>query len=209
MAADLQPTFTRFPDLPMEIRLPIWRYALSTEPRIVHLKQKKLTEPEDRLWWARVRSDVHIDDPIDNSDVDKDRDGGGDAVRAGYRFRDSLDRPKQLFGFTTECETPALSLACFESRQVALERYQPVFSSLGMVSSKIYMHFEQDTLLIDHNTFIASYYDVPEHIESDVLPDCLSKVQYLVVESLAGWKVTYKDVPMDEGKFTQAINVRI
>jgi hypothetical protein len=67
-----QTSFSRFNDLPIELRLMIWGFAANI-PRIVHLSKKALRTDDDPDWWRYVRSDKPVDeeDPdfYDNFDI--------------------------------------------------------------------------------------------------------------------------------------------
>jgi hypothetical protein len=237
--------FTKFPSLPIELRLMIWGLALPG-PRIVHIRQRQLKELEDK-WWERVRSDIAMwrcDKPFqqdelapwekndwhtkfecdyDGDDVFNDlaevrrldreseekgaiehccdhigiwhnpesvEDGHTNAdSQQGFEFGDGVNRPKKLWGFSTECPSPALLLACRESRDVALKYYQPAFSSLGGMS-QIYFDFVRDTLFIDHETFFGEYENLPSSITKYIFPSDLAEIKELAVEGLGPYANT-------------------
>ncbi|CZR58644.1 uncharacterized protein PAC_08536 [Phialocephala subalpina] len=90
--------------------------------------------------------------------IDDDSDAGS---QHDSMFGDGDDRPKQLWGFSTEFPgdpIPTLLLACRESRGVVLESYQPLFSSPGAMPEIYFDHF-RDTLFIDHETFLQTCRD--------------------------------------------------
>jgi len=63
--------FPLFPHLPFEIRLSIWQFAIP-DPRIVHIKLRRLKEQEGDEWWGRVRSEVPMwpcDKPFEQDEL--------------------------------------------------------------------------------------------------------------------------------------------
>jgi hypothetical protein len=121
---------------------------------------------------------------------ESDQAGYRDAdSQQGFEFGDDMDRPKKLWGFSTECPTPAVLLVCRESRGVALKYYQPTFSSLGGIA-QVYFDPLRDTLFIDHETFLGNYEDLPLLITSYVLPSDLAEIGELAVEGLGPYENT-------------------
>lgn len=53
--------FTRFRDLPEELRVMVWGFAANF-PRIVHISKKRLRTDKDPDWWKQVWSDKPIND---------------------------------------------------------------------------------------------------------------------------------------------------
>jgi hypothetical protein len=180
--------FDRFPKLPLELRLMIWRFALPG-PRIVHLSKKSqrvLTVP---YWWKHVRSDTPIEGPplpipypdvvagddhytafeVDKDDINsinyrlaKERLLTRDDMVEGTMTRDDAERiiwrertmpvpgrncPDTFYGYFSESETPAVLLACKESRNVASDVYTRAFSLPGFLPHT-YFDFHVDTLYL-------------------------------------------------------------
>ncbi|KUJ24284.1 uncharacterized protein LY89DRAFT_776425 [Mollisia scopiformis] len=183
-------TFDKFPDLPTELRRVIWKLALPG-PRIVHLKQKLLKQPEGR-WWERVRSDVAMwecDKPFEENEPDSDKEVAAEDEGTDSDSQQSSDfgvrmyRPDSLWGYSTETEIPAMLLACRESRDIALGFYQPLFASLG-AKAQVYFDPHRDTLFIDHETFLCEDDEMAGCLTEDILPSDLAEVRELAIEGL-------------------------
>jgi 2EXR family len=147
-------------------------------------------------WWNRVRSDMEMQ-PCDKFIPWHDRASQEDTFEdpdQEFDIGDGMDRPMKLWGFSSECPTPAVLLACRESRDVALKDYQPLFSSLGALP-QVYFDPLRDTLFIDHETFMGDYDGLPRLIRTFLLPNDLSVVRKLAVEGLG----PYND---NQGSFT-------
>jgi hypothetical protein len=123
--------FTKFKDLPKEIRLLIWTFALPG-PRVVYLKQYALAADV-----AMVR-DIRAGNIVGTTSLDgiKDDRGGLDS----------------LWGFRSPTPIPALLLACHESFEVASRSYSRQFSALGAIP-QTYFDFDRDILFIDTRSF--------------------------------------------------------
>ncbi|KAF8855191.1 hypothetical protein BDZ45DRAFT_676367 [Acephala macrosclerotiorum] len=117
-----------------------------------------------------------------DSEGDQDEYSNADSQQES-EFGDGGYRPKRLWGFSTESPTPALLLACRESRAVALASYRPIFSSLGAYP-QIYFDSIRDSLFIDHESFLGEYEDLPSLAAKYLLPSDLAEVRELAIEGL-------------------------
>ncbi|KAK0122406.1 hypothetical protein ONS95_010645 [Cadophora gregata] len=176
-------SFSRFRDLPFEIRLLIWEATI--EPQIVHLRQRHVSEC------------YHAVQSVSSNRLVTDRCSG----KANQKFRgclceshheesrtefDRMDRIRgrpylhHMMGFDTDVPTPSLLLACRESYQVASKVYTKSFSALGSIA-QTYFNFKTDTLYLDVQTETPT----TESILQDVLPymcqDELAEVENLAV----------------------------
>lgn len=133
-----------------------------------------------------------IQDGLHDSELSDD---GDDAASEGTTNDglEGVDRPTKLWGFMSETPMPAMLLACQESRDVALRIYQPCFSALG-AQAQIYFDTHQDTLFIDHETFIDDYDDLPDSVKEYLAPSDLAKVETLAIETMG----SYLDVVADD-----------
>lgn len=184
--------FTKFPLLPIEVRLMVWKYALP-DPRIVHIRQRPLKELEGE-WWKRVRSDLEVmplDETASRHITESEVISSLEADSQQEFHIGDVDELKELWGFESESPTPAVLLACRESRDVSLKCYQPLFSSLGALP-RIYFDSLRDTLFIDHETFAGDYEDLPALIAEHVLPSDLAEVRHLALEGLGPYKDSYR-----------------
>jgi 2EXR family len=100
-------TFTRFAELPKEIRLLIWDASVPG-PRIVNIRQRYLT----KTW-----------DDIINEEGTKRR---GAPTKAAGTKGDALEAPR-LKGLKSDCPQPSILFACRESYTVASKYYQRAF----------------------------------------------------------------------------------
>lgn len=130
-----------------------------------------------------------------DSEGDQDEYSNADSQQES-EFGDGEYRPKRLWGFSTESPTPALVLACRESRAVALESYRPIFSSLGALP-QIYFDSLRDSLFIDHESFLEEYENLPSLAAKYLLPSDLAEVRELAIEGLG----PYEYIGRQEGAF--------
>ena len=145
-----EPKFTKFNELPKEIRLLIWEQALPG-PRIVHL-QRHLLRSYDT---TRVWSDKSIEDVDDEGwprffDVrweDSDAEEMSDDDREERRFGPE-DPPRGFRSQSPESTAPALVFVCRESLEVAARFYTKAFGD-DYAFPETWFDFEIDTLYLD------------------------------------------------------------
>ncbi|KAL2066621.1 hypothetical protein VTL71DRAFT_2692 [Oculimacula yallundae] len=179
----MEHSFSRFSDLPTEIRLLIWEATI--EPQIVHLRQRHVSECYHAI--ESVSSDRHVTDRCSGT-IPSNYQGRlcQSRQQANKKEFDRMDRIRgrpwlhHTMGFDTDSPTPALLLACRESYYVASKIYTKSFSSLGSIA-QTYFNFKTDTLYLDKHTETPT----AESIVQDVLPymcqDELAKVEKLAV----------------------------
>ncbi|KAH7413369.1 hypothetical protein BKA64DRAFT_353177 [Cadophora sp. MPI-SDFR-AT-0126] len=178
-----EPSFSRFRDLPFEIRLLIWEATV--EPQIVHLRQRHVSECYHAI--QSVSSNRHVADRCSGKVSQKYQGCLCESHDVGYRKEfDRMDRIRgrpylhHTMGFDTDVPIPGLLLACRESYQVASKVYTKSFSALGSIA-QTYFSFKTDTLYLDIHTEAPT----AESILQDVLPymcqDELAKVEKLAI----------------------------
>ncbi|KAH7370816.1 hypothetical protein BKA65DRAFT_590081 [Rhexocercosporidium sp. MPI-PUGE-AT-0058] len=175
--------FSRFSDLPFEIRLLIW--GATIEPQIVHLRQRHVSECYHAL--ESVSSNRPVADRCTGRAPEKYQGCLCESHKDGPRKEfDRMDRIRgrpylhHTMGFDTDVPIPGLLLACRESFQVASKVYTKSFSALGSIA-QTYFNFKADTLYLDIHTEAPT----AKSILQDVLPymcqDELAKVENLAV----------------------------
>ena len=127
-------TFTRFAELPKEIRLLIWEEAIPG-PRIVNIRQRYLNKTSDDVL---------------NNGVTKRR---GIIAKAAGNKAITLPAPR-LKGLKSNCPPPSILFVCRESYTVASRYYQRVFHPAGTIP-ETYFDFQRDTLYLRHDTMCA------------------------------------------------------
>ncbi|KAG4440539.1 hypothetical protein IFR05_003955 [Cadophora sp. M221] len=176
-------SFSRFSDLPFEIRLLIWEATI--EPQIVHLRQRHVSECYHAV--ESVSSNRHVADRCTGKPPEKYQGCLCESHKEGPRKEfDRMDRIRgrpflhHTMGFDTDVPIPGLLLACQESFHVASKVYTRSFSALGSIA-QTYFNFKTDTLYLDIHTEART----AESILQDVLPymcqDELAKVEKLAV----------------------------
>jgi hypothetical protein len=142
-------SFSRFPQLPKEVRLMIWEMALPC-PRIVSVEMRSLKKTH--LEWEREKE-------VSNKTAENTRDSETmpEASRATSHDceRPGVDPPLidgHLPGIKSNTPPPQILLACRESFAAATKFYERVFS-IDPSSPETYFNFYQDTLYIRHDTF--------------------------------------------------------
>lgn len=178
-----EPLFSRFRDLPFELRLLIWEATI--EPQIVHLRQRHVSECYHAV--QSVPSNRHVADRCSGKVSQKYQGCLCESHYEGYRKEfDRIDRIRgrpyahHTMGFDTDVPIPGLLLACRESYQVASKVYTKSFSALGSIA-QTYFNFKTDTLYLDIHTEAPT----AESILQDVLPymcqDELASVEKLAI----------------------------
>lgn len=201
--SDAQPQrmFTKFPELPREIRLLIWEAALPG-PRIVHLRSEFLTSC--KFGTRRVRSDKtlacdcvkcevyaprkeiaeHREGACTTADVVEEagnEDGGWHTDDDTDRDQEDLGGPDTLRAFRTKCPAPVVLFVCRESHEVASKVYTRCFPSLGGFPT-VWFNYQLDILYFDFfNDEIGENEDALELLN----PKELAKVENLCVHSEA------------------------
>ncbi|KAH6717666.1 hypothetical protein BKA61DRAFT_716019 [Leptodontidium sp. MPI-SDFR-AT-0119] len=176
-------SFSRFPDLPFEIRLLIWEATV--EPQVVHLRQRHVSECYHAV--ESVSSNRYVADRCTGKAPAKYQGCLCESHKDGPRKEfDRMDRIRgrpylhHTMGFDTDVPIPALLLACRESFHAASKVYTKSFSALGSIA-QTYFNFKTDTLYLDIHTEAPT----AESILQDVLPymclDELAKVERLAV----------------------------
>jgi hypothetical protein len=127
-------TFTRFAELPKEIRLLIWDASVPG-PRIVNIRQRYLT----KTW-----------DDIINEQGTKRR---GAPTKAAGNKGDALEAHR-LKGLKSDCPQPSILFACRESYTVASKYYQRAFHPADTIP-ETYFDFHRDTLFLRYDTMCA------------------------------------------------------
>ena len=163
--------FTLFPNLPLEIRLIIWKHALPG-PRVVNLRQRKLKktigewETETGKPWPPTKEGLEDEDADEEDDhflVDppslqwrnKERFVVGDTLRDPLRddeYDEDAYKAGNLVAFVSDCPPPEILSVCREAFEVVSKWYQKVFSTLGSVPTT-WICFELDTLYLRYNDF--------------------------------------------------------
>jgi len=172
MDAQHQAVFTKFPELPREIRLLIWEAALPG-PRIVHLKIELFRSCD--FGTRRVRSDKtlacdclhckkyapgkeieeHGERACTTADVAEEADNedrGWNTDDDADPDEQNLDGPETLWGFRTKSPAPVVLFVCRESHEVGAKVYTRCFPSLGGCPT-IWFNYQLDTLYLNLDSF--------------------------------------------------------
>jgi hypothetical protein len=148
--------FTRFRDLPKEIRLMIWEAALPG-PRVVNVFQRLLKktigewEEETGLSWPILA----LPEPDDDEDREWERNAiRSEILQALGKYWDDYDgyREGQLIGMATKCPAPQILFVCRESYSVAKAQYTQAFTTLGSTAG-VWFNFTLDTLYFRYDNF--------------------------------------------------------
>lgn len=170
-------TFTRFKELPLEVRLMIWKLAIPG-PRIVDLRMKELAMTVGD--W-KEEEHARIEHPRDRQfDVTRQ------IIQENYRH-DSQSMP----GFWSPCLPPALLLVCQESHHVASEIYTKTFASVAGIA-ETYFDSKKDILYLQCDNFYTygfpnfcnstcSFVDLPQHLHVLYDQDFLASIENLAL----------------------------
>ncbi|KAF4633679.1 hypothetical protein G7Y89_g4421 [Cudoniella acicularis] len=172
VSASADSTFSRFNDLPLEIRTLIWKAAI--QPRIVHLESFFLPIYS----CCRVRSDREVDE--------LDKNGIPTFFDYPEEYDLTLDKkfvePNQCEGFRTQCPPPSILSVCRESFGIASKFYTRAFGTLGALPP-IWFNFESDILYVDWCEISG------ETLQPEVVSICsddLTQVRHLLLDD-TGW----------------------
>jgi hypothetical protein len=145
--SDFGASFPQFSDLPIEVRLMIWKEALPG-PRIVYLEPQ--TKPN--YTYYPVRSDVATDD-YDEEGYSRFFDPEWEIdIETARQLRNEGDIVNNFSNyyraFKTRAPPPVLLYVCRESFRVTCKYYERVFGTKSAFPD-VWFNFEIDTLFLD------------------------------------------------------------
>jgi hypothetical protein len=152
-----EPSFSRFHELPKEIRLVIWEMALPG-PRVVYLEQDLLNSHScNRVWSNKI---------VDGTDDDEFHAQGYGSNDSETQKRDELG-PLSCRAFRSQSPAPPLLFACRESFEVASQFYAKAFGTWDGIP-ETWFCFERDILVLDWGWEDGMHYDLEDFSDDDL-----------------------------------------